>query len=66
MSARMLDLRINSYLVVNVSENSFCAITRFHRGEIEMSRNSAISSSQSQVDLNLQEHIHIRLLHEER
>ena len=66
ISARKLDQRINSGLAVNVSENSCCAINGFHRGEIELSHISVISSSESQMNLNLQEHIHIRWLHEER
>ena len=36
----------------------------FDRGEIKLSRNSVICSSQSQVNLYLHQHIHIFLLHE--
>ena len=66
ISAQKLDLRINSWLAVNVSRNSCCTITRFDRGEMDLSRNSAICSSQSRVNLNVQQHIHICLLHQER
>ena len=62
----MLYQRINSRLAVNVSRNSCCTITRFDRDKIDLSRNSAICSSKSRVNLNVQQYIHIYLLHVER
>ena len=66
ITARMIDLRIKSWLAVNVSRNTCCAITRFDRDKIDLSRNTAICSSQSRVNLNVQQHIHFCLLHDER